>query len=29
MIEVAVYNKQGEEIETLKVDEAALGGKVR
>jgi large subunit ribosomal protein L4 len=29
MIRVAVYNRQGKEVETLKVDEAALGGKVR
>ena len=29
MIKVTVYNRQGEEIETLKVDEAALGGRVR
>jgi len=29
MIEVAVYNRQGEEVERLKVDEAALGGTVR
>jgi large subunit ribosomal protein L4 len=29
MIRVAVYNRQGEEVETLKVDEAVLGGKVR
>jgi large subunit ribosomal protein L4 len=29
MIRVAVYNKQGKEVETLKVDEAVLGGKVR
>lgn len=29
MIRVAVYNRQGKEVETLKVDEAALGGRVR
>lgn len=29
MIRVAVYNRQGKEVETLKVDEAILGGKVR
>jgi large subunit ribosomal protein L4 len=29
MIRVAVYNRQGEEVETLKVDEAALGSRVR
>jgi len=29
MIDLAVYNKDGQEIESLKVDEAALGGSVR
>jgi large subunit ribosomal protein L4 len=29
MIRVAVYNRQGKEVETLKVDESVLGGKVR
>ena len=29
MIDLAVYNKDGKEIESLKVDEAALGGTVR
>ena len=29
MIEVAVYNKDGKEIDSLKVDEAVLGGVVR
>jgi large subunit ribosomal protein L4 len=29
MIDVAVYNTDGREIESLKVDEAALGGSVR
>jgi large subunit ribosomal protein L4 len=29
MIRVAVYNRQGKEVETLKVDEAVLGGRVR
>ncbi|MBN2183676.1 MAG: 50S ribosomal protein L4 [Sedimentisphaerales bacterium] len=29
MINLAVYNKDGQEIESLKVDEAALGGSVR
>ncbi len=29
MIDLAVYNKDGQEIESLRVDEAALGGKIR
>ena len=29
MIDVAVYNKDGQEIDTLKVDEEILGGSVR
>ena len=29
MIEVAVYNRAGEQVETLQVDEAAFGGTVR
>lgn len=29
MLEVAVYNRQGEQVDTLRVDEAAFGGKVR
>jgi len=29
MIRVAVYNRQGKEVELLKVDEAVLGGRVR
>jgi len=29
MIRVAVYNRQGKEVETLKVDEGVLGGRVR
>lgn len=29
MIDVAVYNREGEEIETLQVDENIFGGKVR
>lgn len=29
MIRLAVYNRQGKEVETLKVDEALLGGRVR
>ena len=29
MIDLAVYNKDGQEIESLKIDEAALGGSVR
>ncbi len=29
MIDLAVYNKDGKEVDSLKVDEAALGGKVR
>jgi large subunit ribosomal protein L4 len=29
MIELAVYNKDGQEVDTLKVDEALLGGSVR
>jgi large subunit ribosomal protein L4 len=29
MIELAVYNKDGQEVDTLKVDEAVLGGSVR
>ena len=29
MIELAVYNTEGQEIESLKVDESALGGVVR
>jgi large subunit ribosomal protein L4 len=29
MIDLAVYNKDGQEIESLKVDEATLGGSVR
>lgn len=29
MIDVAVYNREGEEIETLQVDENVFGGKVR
>ena len=29
MIELAVYNTQGQEIDSLKVDESALGGRVR
>ena len=29
MIDLAVYNAEGKEVETLKVDEAALGGSVR
>ncbi len=29
MIDLAVYNADGKEVETLKVDEAALGGSVR
>jgi len=29
MIDLAVYNKDGQEIDTLKVDEAILGGSVR
>ena len=29
MIDVAVYNREGKEVETLKVDENVFGGKVR
>ena len=29
MIDLAVYNKDGQEVENIKVDEAALGGSVR
>jgi large subunit ribosomal protein L4 len=29
MIDLAVYNKQGEKVDTFKVDEASLGGRVR
>lgn len=29
MIDLAVYNKDGQEIESLKIDEATLGGSVR
>jgi large subunit ribosomal protein L4 len=29
MIELAVYNKDGQEVDTLKVDEAVLGGSAR
>ena len=29
MIRVTVYNRQGKEVETLKVDETVLGGRVR
>jgi large subunit ribosomal protein L4 len=29
MIELAVYNKDGQEVDTLKVDEAVLGGSIR
>jgi large subunit ribosomal protein L4 len=29
MIDLAVYNKDGQEVETIKVDEAALGSSVR
>lgn len=29
MIDLAVYNKDGKEVESLRVDEAALGGSVR
>jgi len=29
MIDLAVYNRDGEEVESLKVDESALGGSVR
>ncbi len=29
MIDLAVYNKNGKEVESLRVDEAALGGSVR
>ena len=29
MIKLAVYNRDGQEVETLKVDESALGGSVR
>jgi large subunit ribosomal protein L4 len=29
MIDLVVYNKNGQEVESIKVDEAALGGKVR
>jgi len=29
MIELAVYNKDGEQVESLKVDEAVFGGRVR
>jgi len=29
MIDLAVYNRQGEEVETLQVDESVLGGYVR
>jgi large subunit ribosomal protein L4 len=29
MIDLAIYNKQGEQVGSLKVDEAALGGRVR
>jgi len=29
MIDLAVYNKEGQEVESLRVDEAALGGSVR
>ncbi len=29
MIEVAVYNTQGQEVDKLSVDESALGGKIR
>jgi len=29
MIKVAVYNRQGEEVESLKVDESVFGGSVR
>jgi len=29
MIDLAIYNKQGEQVDSFKVDEAALGGRVR
>jgi large subunit ribosomal protein L4 len=29
MIDVAVYNKEGQEVDSLKIDESALGGTVR
>ncbi|HDZ69370.1 MAG TPA: 50S ribosomal protein L4, partial [Phycisphaerales bacterium] len=29
MIDLTVYNRKGEEIDSLKVDESALGGSVR
>ena len=29
MIDVAVYNKEGQEVDSLKIDESALGGMVR
>jgi len=29
MIDLAVYNKDGQEVESLRIDEAALGGSVR
>ena len=29
MIELAVYNREGEEVESLKVEESALGGSIR
>jgi len=29
MIDLAVYNREGQQVESLKVDEQALGGKVR
>lgn len=29
MIKLPVYNKQGEEVDTVEIDEAVLGGKVR
>ena len=29
MIDLAVYNRDGQEVESLKVDESVLGGSVR
>ena len=29
MIDLAVYNKEGQEVDSLKIDESALGGMVR
>jgi large subunit ribosomal protein L4 len=29
MIDLAIYNKKGEQVDTIKVDEASLGGRVR